>query len=59
MRFTATTQKSTNRLFENGRNMSFNIKNFDQILRSIFGPATVCFTAVLSAAKMDFHVAKY
>ena len=31
--------------------MSFNIKNFDQILRGIFGPATFCFTAVLSAAK--------
>ena len=51
MWFTATTQKSINRLLENERNLSFNINNFDQILRGIFGPATFCFTAVLSAAK--------
>ena len=47
----ATTQKSINRLLENERNLSFNIKKFDQILRGIFGLATFCFTAVLSAAK--------
>ena len=52
MRFTATAQKSINRLLENERNLSFNIKNFDKILRGIFGPATFCFTAVFSAANV-------
>ena len=51
MWFTAATLKSINRLLENERNLSFNKKNFDQILRGIFGPATFCFTAVLPAAK--------
>ena len=42
----ATTQKSFNRLLGNGRNLGSNIKNFDKILRDIFGPATFCFTVV-------------
>ena len=43
----ATTQKSINRLLENERNLSFNIKKFDPIHRGIFGPATFCITAVI------------
>ena len=56
MWFTATTQKSINRLLKNERKLSLNIKKFNKIL--IFGPATFCLTAMI-CSKGDFHIAKY